>query len=77
MEEEVRLSELVVLTRTILGTIVHHTETLGALIVLGVHSKDVTAELLHAGVRNAEEFEWVAQLRNYIVYYSTFRGAPL
>ena len=45
-QEEARLSELVALTRSLSREEVRHVETLGALIVLGVHSKDVTAELL-------------------------------
>jgi len=36
------LCELVALTRSLSGSVERHQETLGALIVLGVHSKDVT-----------------------------------
>lgn len=49
--------------------------------MLGVHSKDVTAELVAGGVRDPEEFEWIAQLRNYLVLEtqgaSRGKGAPL
>jgi len=69
-QEEARLSELVALTRSLSGPVERHSETLGALIVLGVHAKDVTAELLEGGVRDPEEFEWIAQLRYYIMLES-------
>jgi hypothetical protein len=34
--------------------------TLGALIVLDVHSKDVTRELALANVKNLAEFDWIS-----------------
>lgn len=33
--------------------------TLGALIVLDVHSKDVTRDLAQAGVKDLAAFEWI------------------
>lgn len=41
--------------------------TLGSLIVLGVHSKDVIDSLLKVKVLNIDEFEWVSQMRNYVI----------
>ena len=62
--EEATLRELVALTRSKPEGDEEdrhrHAETLGALIVLGVHAKDVTAELLSSGVSDPEEFEWIA-----------------
>ena len=74
-QEEKSLRELVALTRS-LPSSSRHAETLGALIVLGVHSKDVTAELLKSGVRDPQEFEWINQLRHYFLHESPSRGAP-
>lgn len=68
------LRELVALTRSKPGEY-RHAETLGALIVLGVHSKDVTAQLLESGVSDPEEFEWIAQLRNYALLDASGKGA--
>lgn len=65
--EQRGLSELVSLTRGLSGQAEREQATLGALIVLGVHSKDVTAALLEEGVAGPEEFEWLAQLRNYVL----------
>ena len=62
--EEATLRELVALTRSKPEgdeeDQYRHAETLGALIVLGVHAKEVTAELLSGGVSDPEEFEWIA-----------------
>lgn len=41
------------------------TLTLGALIVLEVHNKDVVKILIEDNVRDVTSFEWLAQLRYY------------
>jgi dynein heavy chain len=66
-QEEESLKELVELTRGLTSSS-RHAETLGALIVLGVHSKDVTSELLSNGIRDRQEFEWINQLRHYLLH---------
>lgn len=58
--EEQKLAELVDLTRSLRGGPGRDQVTLGALIVLSVHSRDVTAALLRGGVTSADEFDWVA-----------------
>ena len=40
---------------------------MGALIVLDVHAKDVTKELALAQVRDLAAFEWISQMRYYVV----------
>jgi len=64
-KEEAKLKELVDLVKTPRTS---ETEllTLGALIVLDVHSKDVVEDLIRQKVRDAAAFEWICQLRYYM-----------
>ena len=39
--------------------------TIGALVVLDVHAKDVTLKLVDEGVDNKQAFDWISQLRYY------------
>ena len=39
--------------------------TLGALITVDVHARDVVVDLVAAGLKSVHDFEWVKQLRYY------------
>jgi len=58
------LNEIVAMVRGQLPRLVRM--TLGALVVIDVHAKDIVAELKRKKIANANEFDWIAQLRYYL-----------
>lgn len=62
--EKDKLNELVEIIREDLNEI--EMITIGSLIVLDVHAKDVVEDLVKQNTSNLEAFEWVSQLRYYI-----------
>ncbi|XP_044735428.1 dynein axonemal heavy chain 1-like [Chrysoperla carnea] len=44
-----------------------HREIITALIVIEVHARDVTQQLLELNIQNENDFEWISQLRYYWV----------
>ncbi|ESN95105.1 hypothetical protein HELRODRAFT_102708 [Helobdella robusta] len=59
-----QLSEIVELIR---GSLTRHQRiTLGALVVIDVHARDVVKELTDRKIENEKDFAWMAQLRYYI-----------
>ncbi len=66
-KEEAKLSELVDLIKEQSSSNnAMHILTLGALIVLDVHTKDVTKELALSQVDTLAAFDWISQLRYYV-----------
>jgi len=64
-DEENKLQELVELVKVPRSNVVH-TMTLNSLIVMDVHTKDVTQDIFKESVGSVSSFEWISQMRHYI-----------
>ena len=60
---QLQLDEIVNLVRNDLPPLIRM--TLGSLIVIDVHAKDVLEELLNEKVATIDDFSWLSQLRYY------------
>lgn len=62
--EESKLQELVELIKTP-NLRKKDIQTLESMIVLDVHSKDLTFDIMNQNIKDISVFEWISQLRHY------------
>ncbi len=49
--------------------------TLGSLVVMDVHNRDITEELASSGITSVVDFDWQAHLRDYRPLYTSAAAA--